>query len=237
MARIDKAKLTKLEIIQVATRKFLEQGYSGTSIKAIADELRMSTGNLTFYFPTKEHLLTVLVEMLCKFQRRMMEHEADEGYSSLMAICLEMTAMAAMCEENEIIKDFYLSAYSSAMALEIIRQNDAERAKQVFAETCADWTDQQFTEAETLVSGIEYATLMTTESSVPLEMRIAGALDNIMRIYGIPEETRRMKIGRVLAMDYQRIGRRIFLEFSTFVEETNEQAFESLLTAKRAAVS
>ena len=59
---------TKLEIVQAATRMFLEKGYSKTSIKAISDEVNISAGNLTFHFPTKEHLLAVLVEMLCEFQ-------------------------------------------------------------------------------------------------------------------------------------------------------------------------
>ena len=70
MAHINKTMLTKLEIIRVATRKFLEQGYSNTSIKAICDELEKSTGNLTFHFPTKEHLLAELTQMLCHFQQK-----------------------------------------------------------------------------------------------------------------------------------------------------------------------
>lgn len=37
--------------------------------------------------------------------------------------------------------------------LDIIRKNDAERSKEVFK----DWTDENFAEAEVLVSGIEYA--------------------------------------------------------------------------------
>ena len=233
LARINKAKLTRIEILRAATRKILELGYSNTSAKAVADELGMSTGNLTFYFPTKEHILAEMVGMLCDFQWKMMEKEADEGYSSLMAICLELTAMAAMCEENAIIKDFYLAAYSSPMALEIIRKNDAARAKTVFADRCSTWTEEQFAEAEILVSGIEYATLMTTDSSVSVEIRIAGALNNILTIYGVPEDIRRAKIDRVLSMDYLEIGRRIFEGFVQYVEETNEHALEELLLLRR----
>lgn len=236
MARINKSQLTRIEIIQVATKKFLTNGYTATSIKAISDELMMSTGNLTFYFPTKEHLLAALVELLCEFQQRMMEEETEEGYSSLMALCLELTAMASMCEKNEVIRDFYLASYSSPMALQIIRQNDAERAKVVFTDTCGHWTDEQFLEAETLVSGIEYATLMKTENSASLETRIAGALDHIMMIYGIPEETRKIKIEKVLKMDYISIGNKIFDKFIAFAEEATEQAIESLLSVKRKAV-
>ncbi|MBQ9948779.1 MAG: TetR/AcrR family transcriptional regulator, partial [Oscillospiraceae bacterium] len=153
MARINRAMLTKAEIIQVATKLFLQNGYSTTTTKAVCDELQMSKGNLTFHYPTKDHLLAVLVEMLCSFQWEMMEQEANEGYSSIMAICLELMAMASMCEIDEVAKDLYISAYTSTMSLEIIRRNDARRAKMVFAEYCRGWSDEQFAEAETLVSG------------------------------------------------------------------------------------
>lgn len=223
---------TKLEIIQAATRMFLGNGYSATSIKAIANALDMSTGHLTFYFPTKEHLLTELVDMLCNFQWTQVRQYADDGESLLMAVCLELTAMAAICEENEIAKDFYLAAYTHPMTLEIIRKNDAQRAKLVFGEYCQDWTDTQFTEAETLISGIEYATMMTTRESAPLDVRIAGALNNIMLVYQVPEALRRKKIQRVLDMEYTVVGQQMLKDFIAYIEETNEQAFEELLSRK-----
>lgn len=232
MARIKKSQLTKLEIVQVAARKFLEKGYTNTSAKAICEELEMSTGNLTFYYPTKEHLLAELIDMLCRFQWHMMEQEAAEGHSSVMAICLELMSMAAMCEEDEIAKDIYVSAYTSPMTLKLIRRNDARRAKEVFGAYCPDWTDQQFTEAETLVSGIEYATLMTTGDSIPLDVRIAGALNQILSIYGVPKELRMMKIKKVLSMDYRSTGRRVLGSFKRYVEQVTEQAFYDMLSVR-----
>ena len=106
MSASKKLNTTKKEIIQTAIRLFLERGFSNTSVKLISDKLGISTGNLTFHYPTKEHLLAVLVEMLCDFQWRSMETALEEGSSPLMALCLELSAMAAMCEENEIARDF-----------------------------------------------------------------------------------------------------------------------------------
>ena len=74
MARIDKGALTKLEIITEATKQFLEKGYTNTSANAVAKALGMSQGNLTFHFPTKEHLLAILVDMLCCLAERCNEH-------------------------------------------------------------------------------------------------------------------------------------------------------------------
>ena len=232
MARIDKSKLTKLEIIQVATKKFIEKGFSNTSIKEISDELNMSTGNITFYFPSKEHLLAELVDMLCEFQWKMMEDETSGGKSSIMALALELVAMASMCEEDGKAKNFYISAYTSALSLEIIRRNDAKRAKELFSEYCINWTEEQFVEAETLVSGIEYATLMTTGDSAPLNVRIAGAVNTVLRIYNVPEEIIDKTLDKVLVMNYRRIGKRVLKEFKEYVENVTEQAFYDLLKNK-----
>lgn len=229
MARINKSTLTRLEIIRAGCQEFLENGYTKTSAKKICEKLNMSTGNLTFYFPTKEHLLAALVEIGCDFQREMMEREAADGYSSIMGICLELTAMAVMCEEDPVAKDYYISSYTSPLCLEVIRRRDAERAMDMFKQYRPDWTNTQFLEAENLVSGIEYATLMTTEHSAPLEMRIAGAMYVILGIYNIPEEIRKQKVQKVMAMDYRAIGRQMLVEFKQYVKEVNEESLLKLL--------
>ena len=220
---------TKLEIIQTASRLFNENGYSNTSVRSICNELDMSTGHLMFYFPSKEHLLKILVNELCDFQWKLIKSEVNDGNSLLLCICLELMSMASACVEEAVAKDFFVSAYTSPLTLEIIRKNDAERAKTVFSEFCPGWTDDDYRAAETLVSGIEYATLMTTESSATLENRISSALNTIMLIYNVPEDLRKMKIEKVLSMDYRDIGKKIFREFRQYIEDVNEQAFEELL--------
>jgi len=226
-------KTTRLDIIQCATTVFLEQGYSAASTKKIADELDIGTGNLTYHFPTKEHLLAELVDMLCDFQWKLMEQEANDGISSVLALCLELTTMISASEDDPVIKDFFLSAYSSPLCLSIIRKNDARRAQKVFREYRPDWTDEQFAGAEILVSGIEYATLMTAGDPVPLKMRITGALNNILGIYGVPDEIRNSKLEKVFSMDYYGLGKRILEEFKQYVAEANDRAFRELLESRQ----
>ncbi len=225
--------ITKAQIVRVATRRFLETGYIGTTVKAIADELGLSTGHVTFYYPTKEHLLAALVDMLCDFQWKLMERYGQEEDAELAAIALELTAMAAMCEENPIARDFYLNAYTLPMTLEIIRRNDTLRSGGVYGRYCPEWTDRMFAEAEVLVSGIEYATLMTTESSPALDVRIAGAVDEIFKIYNVPESIRNRLIAEVLRQDYRGMGNRIFQEFMDYIEQVNEQVLEDLLNRRQ----
>lgn len=228
-----RVKTTRLDIIQCATTVFLEQGYSAASTKKIADELDIGTGNLTYHFPTKEHLLAELVDMLCDFQWKLMEQEANDGISSVLALCLELTTMISASEDDPVIKDFFLSAYSSPLCLSIIRKNDARRAQKVFREYRPDWTDEQFAEAEILVSGIEYATLMTAGDPVPLKTRITGALNNILGIYGVPDDIRNSKLEKVFSMDYYDLGKRILEEFKQYVAEANDRAFRELLESRQ----
>ncbi len=229
MARVKRESPTRLAIIQVAIELFFEKGFSNTTAATVCRKAEIGTGNLTFYFPTKEHILDVLVTMMCDYQWKIMGEATDEGNSSLLCYCLELATMAAISEESPQMHDFYVSAYSHPMTLESIRANDVEKMKRVFGAFCPDWTEEQFVEAEAIVSGIEYATLMTTQHSASLPIRVEGALDAIMKLFCVPEEFRKMKVKKVLAMDYRAIGRHILEDFRQYVSETNEKAITDLL--------
>ncbi len=232
MIRVDRKELTRSEIVRVAANCFLNDGFTKTTVASMAKTLNMSTGNMTFYFPTKDHMLAELVSMLCKYQSQLMEEEAKDGYSSIAAVCLELLTIASACEQDEVAKDFFLASYRSEMCMEHIRKNDTRRAKEVFKEYCTDWSDEYFSEAETLVSGIEYATLFTTSDAAPLEIRVGGALKTILSIYNVPKEIRDEKIKKVLSMDYRALGLDTLNKFRKYVDQTTEQALLDLMKRK-----
>ena len=76
---------------------------------------------------------------------------------------------------------------------------------------------------ESLVSGIEYATIMTTEEEIPLETQIEYALNMILFAYGVPKEIRKQKIAKVLAMDYRALGKRVLEDFREYIGKVNEE--------------
>ena len=214
-----------------ATKQFLEKGYTNTTVSAIAKGVGMSQGNLTFHFPTKEHLLAKLTDILCQYQWQMMKDEANDGISQIMAICLELTTMIYVCEKDEIMKDFYLATYTSPMCLDIIRRNDAVRAKEVFSEYCSNWTDEKFAAAQVVVSGIEYASLMNAGEPIPLETRISTALQSILSIYNVPAEIQKTKLKKVFAKDYQKISKQVVENFKEFADKANDEAFQKIISA------
>lgn len=221
MARKKVVNETKNAIIRVAIEMFLERGFTNTSARAIAAELGISTGNITFYFPSKEHLLMVLVEMLCDSQWSMLEQQADEEETALMAFCMETMTVAVACEQNEIARDLFLSVFQSELCRNLLRENHVARAERIFSEYCGDWTHQQFRIAEILVMGIQHAVIIPTDVEIPLSERIAGALNQILSIYGVPENNRAEKIRRILALDYNDIRQRVREGSLRYVDQLN----------------
>lgn len=223
MARKNKIN-TKLELLHIALHLFMVKGYTNTSVSDICNEIGVSKGIVAFHFHTKEHLLAELIHMLCDFQWKMMEREAEEGKSSLVAYLLELATMASVCDENPVAKDLYVSAYIHPMSLQIIRKNDTRKARNVFSEYCKDWQENDYREAENIVSGIEYSMFMKENTeTLSLEQRIASSLDGVMKIYELPKEIRQKKIEKVMSMNYSEIGRNILQEFTKYVEERSMQ--------------
>lgn len=226
MARAYRRKRPTRELIlQTSMQLFLENGYTATHCAHITANLHISPGNLTFYFPTKEHLLAEMVHDLCAFQWKVMEEATDEGQSSLLAYCMELAAMASLCEHSPVAKDFYVSAYTYPLPLDIIRTNDTVKLQKVFQPFCPDYTPEDFRYMENLVSGIEYGTLVTASNEVlTLDKKIFWALDGIMRLFHVPEELRQVKIEKVLAQNYEQVGSTLLQDFMAYVNNVNEQA-------------
>ena len=229
MARKRSPSPLKAAIIKAAAELFFEKGFTKTTPRELCEKAEIGTGNLTYYFPTKEHMLATLVKMMIDYQWIEMESAADEGKSSLLAYCLELTTLVSMGEDIPQMQDFTIAAYSHPMTLDLIRSNDAEKLKRVFTEYTEGWDDDKFIETETLISGIQYATLMQTEHTANLENRIEGALNAIMLLFDVPEELRKAKIAKVLTMDYRAIGKKVYEDFKKYVTDTNEHALDEVL--------
>ena len=214
---------TKYEILYLATKFFLEKGYTNSYVTTMAKELQISTGNLTFWFPTKEHILAELVRELFAFQWEM-EEQRDE----LLAYLYELVLIAFVCEENPNIKDLILAVYTHSMSMAIVREYDTKRAKIIFDKYCPEWTDTDYVLAENVVSGIEYAMLITENTeNITFEQRVTSALDTVMKVYEVPMEYRKQLIADVMSMDYRRKGSSVFETFSSFVKEKMKENYEN----------
>ena len=215
-------------IVQIASKLYLEKGFTDTSNKEVCEILNISPGNLTFHYPQREHVLTEFVKELCDFQWRMIEVLEQEDKSSLLALCIEFATNAAIAEESKAMRDIYIASYTHPMPLAIIRENDTKKTQQIFAEFNPDWTEEQYMVMENLYSAIEYGMFSSTgQEGISLDMRVACGLDAAMRLYNVPEALRNQKIEKIIAMDYRSFGRKILSDFKDYITAVNWQAVEA----------
>lgn len=215
-------------IVQIASKLYIEKGFTETSNKEVCEILNISPGNLTFHYPQREHVLTEFVKELCDFQWRMIDILEQEDKSPLLALCIEFATMAAAAEENAAIRDIYISAYTYPMPLAIIRENDTKKTQQIFKEFNPDWTEEQFRVMENLYSAIEYGMFSSAgQEEISLDMRVACGLDAALRLYNVPENLRNQKIEKIIAMDYRSFGKRILSDFKDYITAVNWQAVET----------
>ncbi len=220
-------KNTKLLIKQLALHMFLKNGYSNVSVGDISKELGISKGNFVFHYPAKENLLVELIKDLCEFQWKVMEQENADENNPIISYLFELATMAGSAFDNQAIRELYISAYTHTQTLQVIRQNDTNKAKKVFGEYCNNWSDIDYIIAENVVSGIEYTMFATeNEEDISLDERLNGIFHAIMKIYDVPAEARNEMIKKVLTMDYKNLGKRILNDFRRYVEEVNQNEIE-----------
>ncbi|MDT0530645.1 TetR family transcriptional regulator [Micromonospora sp. DSM 115977] len=69
---------TRTRILRAALDLFAEHGYQRTPLRQIAERLRLTKAAILYHFPTKEHLLTALIEpMVADFEALL--DAAEEG--------------------------------------------------------------------------------------------------------------------------------------------------------------
>jgi len=209
---------TKYEILQCATRLFIEKGYTSTYVTSIASELGISTGNLTFHFPTKEHILAELIKELLILPRREEESAIRGGHALLTGYLLELAMFASVCCDNPNIKDLLVSAYTRPMSLQVIREADTKRAMEIFGKYCPGWKETDYVQTENVVSGMEYAMFMTENTDLlTFEQRIYGSMDAIMKVYEIPKDIRDSLLTKIMKLDYSSMGNQVFDEFCNYI--------------------
>ena len=85
---------SKERILDIAAKRFARQGYEGTSLQGIADEVGMRKPSLLYHFPSKKALReAVITDLLGRWQTRLPEvlARAGEGQDRFTALFEEVS--------------------------------------------------------------------------------------------------------------------------------------------------
>ena len=219
-ARLTPYTETEISIIRSAIKLFLENGYTKTTFKMIEADSGVKTGNITYYFHSKEELFKVLVEELIESHVLVIDAIYNNSEDNLLAFAMEVTAQIALCENNRNAWDLYYSAYSLPHTYECIKQWAAEKNYNLFKESLPGWNEHHFRIKEVVASGIELAALKTfCDRNFTLDDKVSVILDSLMMLYEVPGEKRKQTIEKILEMDYEKIAEEMFEEFVKRIED------------------
>lgn len=204
----------QVNIIRVAAKLFLENGYTKTTFKMIEEESGVKVGNITYHFHSKEELLKVLIEELMDFHSTIIENMQDESGDDLFAYAMEVTAKIALCENNKSAWDLYYSSYNLPQIYEFIKLWAAEKNYNLFNNMLPEWNENDFRNKEIVASGIEFAALKTfCDRNLTLDKKVSVILDSMMMLYKVQNEKRKEVIDKILTMNYEKIAKDMFEKF------------------------
>ncbi|SNY94980.1 TetR/AcrR family transcriptional regulator [Flagellimonas pacifica] len=117
---------TKKRILNVSRQLFNEQGYSNVTIRMIALELKMSSGNLNYHYKKREDILEALYfEMVAEFDERIntlgqkdftleiVKNDIQTSMQRMVDYCFFWTDLYNLLRLNKKVKTHFDRAYQN----------------------------------------------------------------------------------------------------------------------------
>ena len=205
---------TEIQILKGATKLFLEQGFSKTTHRQIAEESGIGLGTITYHYKLKEDMLHVLVEELMDFHLDIIEDSAKKSDDPLFAYALEIAVQIALCETDNKAYDLYYSAYSHPATFDYIKDWAAKKNYHLLKGKLSDWTEDDFRRVENVTCGIELAAFTSpTDRYFTLNNKISLFIDSMLKIYDIEESSRKEVVDKIISLDCETIAKEMFGKF------------------------
>jgi AcrR family transcriptional regulator len=210
---------TQQAIIDSAVRNFLTNGFRNTSAKMICNDVGISPGNLTFWFPTKADILLEFTKKIMNYHKKFIEYNKSKGAENLYTYCLEIVVQTALCEERENIRDIYYSMYSEPLTMAFLKDWTAEKNLDILGSYLPDWDLTRFRRATNVTCCIERSALSEPcTEDYTLEDKIWLTLTCLLKIYDFEKEDRETVISQILATDYHKIKNEMLKQLDEFLE-------------------
>ena len=192
--------------MDTATRLFLEKGFHNTSAKMICEEVGISPGNLTFWFPAKADILLEFTKKIMSYHTKFIEYNKNKKEENLYTYCLEIVVQIALCEEKENIRDIYYSMYSDPLTMSYLKDWTAQKNLDILGPYLPEWDLKQFRRTANITCCIERSALAEPcTEEYTLDDKIRLTLTCLLKIYDIEKNARDKVIDEILATDFKKI--------------------------------
>ncbi len=209
--------VSKETILKVAMRRFLENGYSSTTVRDIANDVGVVQSAIIARFGSKVGILAEGVSDMINMEFRIAE-ELINGLTDdiLLLFAVERVFQLYMAEMNENVRELYHVYYSTPEVSAILYDIVTTRLMHIFAGHLPKLKKKDFYVLELASSGvIQNFMKVPCSEEMTMEMKVKACLDATARIYEIPKKKqeeaflliKRIDFARAAEETIRRIGR------------------------------
>lgn len=202
MKRKEKSDQVKNNILDVALRLFMEQGYRPTTIRQIADEGKITIGTIYHFFRDKEDIFIKssipAPEQLMTVVEKITGSKKDHILNYSVYRALEFKAV----EKYDHIAEFYLEAYSSWRMTESIIQGNMQRNRLYFSEYNKNFTEQDYYRISMALRGMRLMYIMERVHTGVNKFKeyTPQIIETALAAFNVPGERRDAAIGRAMGI-------------------------------------
>lgn len=199
----------RLKVLHAAAKMCLEQGYSHTTTRALAECAGVNVSAMNREFGSKENIFCGLVRFVLDGQFsaawKLIEGKTED---MVLFYAVETTLQLYMAESSEAARDLYLMAYSLPYASELIHKAvSGSLLPKAFGKYLPGSDQETFNQLEIASGGVIRGYIgVPCSPEFTIEQKAECFLDAALRIYHVPEDKIREAIGFVKQFDLEAIA-------------------------------
>ena len=215
-------------VMHTAARLFLEQGYTATTVREIAEKSGININAMIRAFGSKENILCQLVEYVLEGQfaatEQFLKGVTDDP---VLFYAAETTLQLYMAESSEQIRDLYSAAYSMPESSALIMRSITGKLEQLFKAYQPNLEAKDFYEFEIATGGVMRG-FMTVPCDLyfTMERKVRRFIECVFRIFQVPEEKTEEAIAFVSRFDYPTLARQTIDSMLVRLDSSMDQTTE-----------
>lgn len=215
--------ITRYDILVTACRLFLEKGYTATSLREIAKKADVNIGSLIYLFENKENILCELVNFVLEGQFKAATNILkDITDDKLLFWAFETTLQLYIAENNEHIREVYISSYSLPKTSSIIYQTISTKMEKYLKSLHPTFEAKDFYELEIATGGIIRGFMsVPCDMYFTMERKVKRYLETSFAVYGVPKSRVHEAIQFVSQFDFETLAQQVIDSMLASLEETN----------------
>lgn len=186
----EESKEFKSKVLFEATKLFIENGYSHTSTREIAENAGVNISSMKQFFGAKENILAGSILYVLKRQfisvRQLMSEATEDPvlfYAAETAVQLYIT------ESCEKIRDLYIAAYSHMNTAKLVRDTITDKLEMLFKDFLPNLEKKDFFEREIASGGMMHGFMrVPCGRYFTIKHKVEAFLECALKVYDVPTE-------------------------------------------------